>query len=68
MTVSGPDPSGLSTEDYLANVPTLRQAEELLIHRALEQAKGNQGIAALLLGVSRQALNKRLVREKKEKS
>ena len=65
---SGPDTSGLSAADYLANVPTLRQAEEFLIHRALEQAKGNQGIAASLLGVSRQALNKRLVREKKKKS
>ena len=66
-TASGPDGAGLSAEAFLANVPTLKQAEEFLIHRALEQSKGNQGIAASLLGVSRQALNKRLVREKKKK-
>lgn len=65
---SGPDGAGLSAEAFLANVPTLKQAEEFLIGRALEQSRGNQGIAASLLGVSRQALNKRLVREKKKKS
>lgn len=64
----GADTAGLSTETYLANLPTLKQAEEFLIRRALEQSKGNQGIAASLLGVTRQALNKRLVREKKKKS
>jgi two-component system nitrogen regulation response regulator GlnG len=58
----------MSAESYLANLPTLKQAEEFLVRRALEQAKGNQGIAASLLGVTRQALNKRLVREKKKKS
>ncbi|MCJ7523762.1 MAG: sigma-54 dependent transcriptional regulator [Candidatus Aminicenantes bacterium] len=66
-TASGPDGTGLSAEAFLANVPTLKQAEEFLIGRALEQSRGNQGIAASLLGVSRQALNKRLVREKKKK-
>jgi two-component system nitrogen regulation response regulator GlnG len=58
----------MSAETYLANLPTLKQAEEFLVRRALEQSKGNQGIAASLLGVTRQALNKRLVREKKKKS
>jgi DNA-binding NtrC family response regulator len=62
-----PDTAGMSAESFLANRPTLRQAEEFLVRRALEQAKGNQGIAASLLGITRQALNKRLVREKKKK-
>ncbi len=62
------DTAGVNADSFLANLPTLRQAEEFLVRRALEQAKGNQGIAASLLGVSRQALNKRLVREKKKKT
>ncbi|AJE04507.1 sigma-54-dependent transcriptional regulator [Geobacter pickeringii] len=43
-------------------IPTLKEAEETLIARALTQAAGNQGIAATYLGISRQALNKRLSR------
>lgn len=43
-------------------LPTLREAEEYLISTALARAKNNQGIAASLLGITRQALNKRLVR------
>ena len=41
---------------------TLKEAEEALIATALRHADGNQGVAAGLLGVSRQALNKRLRR------
>ena len=43
-------------------LPTLQEAEEALIAAALRHADGNQGVAAGLLGVSRQALNKRLRR------
>ena len=42
--------------------PTLKEAEYLLISEALEQAKGSQGAAASILGITRQALNKRLHR------
>lgn len=45
-------------------MPTLKEAEEALIAHALEAAGGNQGIAASYLGITRQALNKRLVRKK----
>jgi DNA-binding NtrC family response regulator len=45
-------------------LPTLKEAEEALINEALASADGNQGIAAGILGVSRQALNKRLSRGK----
>ncbi|OGQ56803.1 MAG: two-component system response regulator, partial [Deltaproteobacteria bacterium RIFCSPLOWO2_02_FULL_53_8] len=50
-------------------MPTLHEAEVELIDTALEIAGGNQGIAASLLGITRQALNKRLNRKKsKDKS
>jgi DNA-binding NtrC family response regulator len=45
-------------------LPTLKEVEEALITEALERAEGNQGIAAGMLGLTRQALNKRLVRRK----
>jgi DNA-binding NtrC family response regulator len=47
-----------------AHFPTLKEAEELLIRRALELAGGNQGVAARYLGITRQGLNKILNREK----
>jgi DNA-binding NtrC family response regulator len=43
-------------------LPTLKDAEDALIAEALRRADGNQGAAAALLGISRQALNKRLIR------
>jgi two-component system, NtrC family, nitrogen regulation response regulator GlnG len=45
-------------------LPTLTETEEALIAEALRRANGNQGVAAGLLGLSRQALNKRLTRRK----
>lgn len=41
-------------------LPTLKQTERALISEAMKRAKGNQAIAAQLLGITRQALNKRL--------
>lgn len=41
-------------------LPTLKEMENLLIKEALRRSKGNQGIAATMLGITRQALNKRL--------
>jgi two-component system, NtrC family, nitrogen regulation response regulator GlnG len=45
-------------------LPTLSEAQETLIAEALRRAEGNQGLAAGMLGLSRQALNKRLTRRK----
>jgi two-component system, NtrC family, nitrogen regulation response regulator GlnG len=45
-------------------LPSLEQAEEALVAEALRRADGNQGAAAGLLGISRQALNKRLARRR----
>ena len=47
----------------IRQIPTLKDAEDALIAHALRLAKGNQGIAASYLGITRQALNKRLSRK-----
>ena len=41
-------------------LPTLKQAEQLLVGEALRRAGGIQSMAAMMLGITRQALNKRL--------
>jgi DNA-binding NtrC family response regulator len=41
-------------------LPTLKQTEQLLISEAMKRARRNQATAAQLLGITRQALNKRL--------
>ncbi len=45
-------------------LPTLKEAEVFLVTEAMRRSGDNQGIAASLLGISRQALNKRLTRKK----
>jgi two-component system, NtrC family, response regulator HydG len=47
-------------EGIWGHFPTLNEAEDLLINTALQAAKGNQGIAATMLGLKRQTLNMRL--------
>ena len=41
-------------------LPKLSEVDDYLIKEAVKQAGGNQGIAACLLGITRQTLNKRL--------
>lgn len=41
-------------------LPTLKECAALLIDEAMRRANGNQGTAAAMLGVTRQALNSRL--------
>ena len=45
---------------FPTNLPTLKEVQESLIQEAMRRAKDNQSIAAQLLGITRQALNKRL--------
>ena len=45
---------------FSAQLPTLKQVEQLLIDEAMKRANDNQSIAALSLGITRQALNRRL--------
>jgi|WetSurMetagenome_2_1015567.scaffolds.fasta_scaffold04603_5 DNA-binding NtrC family response regulator len=44
----------------LDTIPTIREAEQLLVDEALNRSKGNQTIAAGMLGLTRSALNKRI--------
>jgi two-component system, NtrC family, nitrogen regulation response regulator GlnG len=44
--------------------PTLRELRESAIQEALDRVGGNQSAAARLLGVSRQAINRRLLRQR----
>lgn len=47
-------------------LPTLKEAEDALIREALQRTGDNQGAAAGLLGITRQALNKRLIRAREK--
>jgi DNA-binding protein Fis len=40
----------------MEHLPTLREMEEMLIREALERSRGNQSVAADLLGITRQTL------------
>lgn len=45
---------------FSSRLPTIKEATELLVAEAMKRADGNQSIAARLLGISQQALSKRL--------
>lgn len=47
-------------------VPTLKQAEERIIQEALKRAGGSQSAAAKMLGITRQALNRRLLTKRRK--
>jgi two-component system, NtrC family, nitrogen regulation response regulator GlnG len=66
LSTDPPDPNDVAAPPTAIpdELPTLRQAEARLIGEALRRADGNQGVAAGLLGLSRQALNKRLGRRR----
>ena len=53
------------TLSLLQELPALKEIQDLVIAEALQRADGNQTIAARLLGISREALNKRLSRARK---
>ena len=60
------EPPAAFMASFPERLPTLKEAEEVLsealITEALRRADDNQGIAAGLLGISRQVLNQRLRR------
>jgi DNA-binding NtrC family response regulator len=49
--------------NFSNRLPTIKQITELLIEEALQRSKGNQSIASQILGISQQALSKRLIRK-----
>ncbi len=62
---SDPAPPGVPVRDFAVTgrFPTLKEMDQYLIDEALNLSGGNQGAAAALLGLTRQALNKRLCRK-----
>jgi len=54
------DADGFSPFSPMRPLPTLRQAEDMLIQEALNRTEGNQTMAATLLGITRQTLNRHL--------
>lgn len=55
---NGDDESRLVS--FFDELPTIKQATQLLVEEALRRSRGNQTIAAKMLGISRQALGKRI--------
>lgn len=55
----------LPPEKIFGKFPTLKEMEDYLLDEALKRAGDNQGVAAGFLGITRQALNKRLNRRRK---
>ncbi len=53
---------------FPANLPTIEVTNQELVKEAMRRAKGNQSLAASLLGISQQAVNKRLKKTKLTKS
>ncbi len=49
-----------SKVSFGSSLPTLKEAQSELVKEAMRRSKNNQSIAAKFLGVTRQALNKRL--------
>ncbi len=60
--ISIPEQGLSSMPDISGRFPTLKEVEDFVISEALKRSNGNQGIAASLLGITRQALNSRLKR------
>jgi len=49
-----------SLSAFFGHFPNISEVEDYMINEAMKLAKGNQGMAASLLGMSRQTLNNRL--------
>jgi transcriptional regulator with PAS, ATPase and Fis domain len=52
--------NGSATVFFPEKLPTIKDAPRILVEESLSRAKGNQTLAAKMLGISRQALGKRL--------
>jgi DNA-binding NtrC family response regulator len=62
QTVTEPGDTQEDRFSFTGAFPTIREVEEYLIAKAMRRSDGNQTIAADLLGITRQTLNKRLTR------
>ncbi|HDI60257.1 MAG TPA: sigma-54-dependent Fis family transcriptional regulator [Desulfobacteraceae bacterium] len=59
-----PSTSGADGLQFPDPLPTIKETTRRLVEEALERANGNQTVAARMLGISQQALSKRLRQEK----
>jgi two-component system, NtrC family, response regulator HydG len=57
-------PEGYTLSGIFGHFPTIDEVESYMIDEAMQMSGGNQGIAANLLGMGRQTLNKRLTARK----
>ncbi len=48
------------------DLPTIKQATDVLVREAMQRSNGNQSIAAGMLGISQQALSKRLKKDREK--
>ncbi|PWB60658.1 MAG: two-component system response regulator [Deltaproteobacteria bacterium] len=62
--VPAPSADGMPFRSF-EKFPTLKEATDCLVAEAMKRSGNNQGIAALLLGITREALNKRILRQKR---
>jgi len=60
MHTSSPDDQDASLITFSEHLPTIKFATQLLVNEDMDRAAGNQSIAAKFLGISQQALSKRL--------
>ena len=63
LVVEKHTPESLSKASLLTitgRFPTLKEADVYLVEEAMRRASSNQGVAATLLGITRQSLNRRL--------
>jgi DNA-binding NtrC family response regulator len=49
-----------------SDLPTIKQATDRLVREAMQRSNGNQSIAAGMLGISQQALSKRLKKDREK--
>lgn len=56
----------LALKELFGTFPQLSEVERWVMNEAMEEAKGNQGVAAQLLGITRQTLNKKLGEMRRE--
>jgi DNA-binding NtrC family response regulator len=66
IVLSADDEVAILLTKLFGRFPSLREAEEHLVAEAVRLSDNNQGIAASLLGISRQALNKRLSKKRNQ--
>jgi len=67
---TNPDKALAKGEDQIllaipGRFPTLKEADLFLMEEAMRRANHNQGIAAMLLGITRQSLNRRLLNNRR---